>query len=132
MSKDPIYKFSTVINFGDTDAGGRIYFPMVFDLSHRALETWAVKEGIFERWFKNLEWGTPIRHAEADYFKPLEVGDEVDVLVIPEKCGESSLTWKFNFMKADTLMASVQIVSVNIDLKTSVKKAVPEELAKYF
>lgn len=123
-----IHTQNTFVSFGDTDASGRIYYANIYGLVHKAVEDFALKAGIYKKWFCNTEWSTPVRHSEAEYLAELKSGDEVKIDLYVEKIGNSSFTWYFEVFHKDTLAAKVRVTHVTIDLKTGKPQAVPAEL----
>lgn len=86
------------VSFDEADGEGIVFFGNYFRLAHRALEAWVVTKGIlWEDWFKNPEFGVPLRHVEADYLKPLRPGQSFDAVIKVEELGESSVHFSYEF-----------------------------------
>lgn len=68
--------------------------------------------GPLEPFFRNKEWGLPLVHAEADYARPLRIGDRVRVQVAVDRLGEKSITFAYTLTCAATgeLRAKVKLV----------------------
>jgi len=129
----PIHIWKTWISFGDTDPAKRIYFARIFEFGHRCLEDFALKKGLYPSWFgAQVEWGTPVRHAEADYFKPLLPGDEIEVRMFGHKLGKTSFTLRYDIFKKDELMATVKITHVTVNMKTGVTGGVVDSVKRLF
>lgn len=131
-SKKPIHVWNTWISFGDTDPARRIYFVRIFEFAHRCLEDYAIKKGIYSKWFEKVEWGTPVRHSEAEYLKPLRPGDEVQIKMFAEKLGKTSFTWRFEVFKADELMAVVKTTHVTVHIEKGITGPVPDSVRELF
>jgi acyl-CoA thioester hydrolase len=72
----------------DTDAGGRIHFTAPFRWAEAAETALRRRLGIIE------DWGVyPRRRVEADYLAVLRFEDEVELELVPERVGETSITW---------------------------------------
>lgn len=130
--KPPIHIWKSWISFGDTDPAQRIYFSRIFEFGHRCLEDFALNNNLYSKWFKKVEWGTPVRHAEAEYFKPLEPGDEIEVRMFGDRLGKTSFTLRYEIFKQDALMAQVKITHVTINMKTGATGPVIESVRNLF
>ena len=84
-------------SFSETDASGRVHFTQILkwieDAEHQFLESAGVP--VF-----TAEGGWPRVSIKCDYKAPLEFGEEVSVILILSKIGESSLNWEFRIEKA--------------------------------
>jgi YbgC/YbaW family acyl-CoA thioester hydrolase len=86
------------VNFDEADGEGIVFFGNYFRLAHRALEQYLAQIGFpWEEWFKNQEFGVPLRHVEADYLRPLRPGDTFFAAVKVAEIGESSVTFDYEF-----------------------------------
>ena len=78
----------------DTDAGGRIHFTAVF----RYVE--AAETGLRRELGLLSDWGDyPRRRVEADYLSVLRFEDEVEVRIVPEQVGSTSITWAWEIAR---------------------------------
>ena len=78
----------------DTDAGGRIHFTAVFRYVEAA-ETGLRRElGLMGDWADY-----PRRRVEADYLSVLRFEDEVEVRIVPERVGSTSITWAWEIAR---------------------------------
>lgn len=92
---DPL-KFS--VAFDEADGEGIVFFGNYFRLAHRALEAHLPRLGVtWTEWFKNPDFGVPLRHVEADYMKPLRPGEDYLVDVAVAEMGESSVHFAYEF-----------------------------------
>jgi acyl-CoA thioester hydrolase len=72
----------------DTDAGGRIHFTAVFRYAE------AAEAGLRRELGLMADWGDyPRRRVEADYYSVLRFEDEIEVRIVPERLGRTSITW---------------------------------------
>ena len=71
-----------------------------------------------------------VRRAEVDYLAPFVLGDEVEAFVRIERLGNSSITKRFELVKAgtDALCAVIQMVSVNVHLPTGRPVPIPDAI----
>ncbi len=87
------------VPFDESDGEGIVFFGNYFRLAHRALEQWLPTIGIpWDEWFKNKDWGVPLRHVEADYLRPLRPGDYFEAKILVVNIGESSIHFAYEFV----------------------------------
>ena len=89
------FSIKRVVQWGDCDPAGIIYSPRVFDYAVEAVEAW-------NRQVLGLSWtelnsemgmGAPMVRAECDYLHPPQPDQEVELAVLIERLGHSSLTY---------------------------------------
>ena len=77
-----MYVYQTKIKLHETDAAGLIFFSNQFKLMHDAYESLLETIGFgFSDLIRKCDFFLPIIHAEADYKKPLFVGDVLEIQV---------------------------------------------------
>lgn len=87
------FTYPITIKFGEVDAAGIVYFARVFDYFHRAFESLLESlDAPMASLLQQEAWIMPIVHAEADYRKPMRLGDKLRVQVTVESLGKHSLT----------------------------------------
>jgi len=74
--------------------------------------------------------GLPAARLEVDFLRPLRYGDHIQVEVGIEKVGTSSVIWRYRIFRPDEdePAAQARIVTVNVDMDTFEKRAVPDWL----
>ncbi len=127
-----IHSYNTFITFEETDASGRIYFSNIFKVAHRAMEDFALKNNVYEQWFTNSEWATPVRHSEADFKKELRSGSKVQIDMFVDKIGNTSFKIRFEISSEGEPAATVNVTHVAVDTQSKSPRPVPEELLKIF
>jgi acyl-CoA thioesterase FadM len=124
--------FEFVVPFDEADGEGIVFFGNYFRLAHRTLEWFLPQVGIsWESWFRHPEYGVPLRHAEAEYFRPIRPGDRIQVATEIVKVGESSVEFVFEFRGDGTNAASARVRTVHVFVLRrpfGEKAAVPSEL----
>jgi acyl-CoA thioesterase FadM len=67
---------------------------------------------------KRGSWLAPVRHAEADYFKPLRFGDEVTVEICRAHLAETEATLGYRIARAEggEVCAVGQVVHTFVDV----------------
>ena len=111
------------VRFGDTDAAGVVHFLQLLKWSHEAWEESLEKYGIVLKDIfpttqihtRQLDVALPVVSCEANYFKPLYVGDSINIELYPEKTNDSSFRLRFKFKKdgEQVGMTNIKHVSIN-------------------
>lgn len=127
-----LHTYKTFISFSETDASGRIYYGSIYMVAHKAIEDFAFQNKIYDNWFANPDWATPVVHSEADYKKELRSGSPVTIEVYIDKIGTTSFNVRFEFINEGDPAATVKVTHVSVDLKTKKPRPVPEELRRSF
>lgn len=118
------------VAFDEADGEGIVFFGNYFRLAHRALESYFPEIGIpWSEWFKNDEFGVPLRHAEAEYVKPLRPGQTFEAKIEVLHLGESSVQFSYEFLGSEgESLARLKTSHVFISRKNKQKQAIPETL----
>jgi YbgC/YbaW family acyl-CoA thioester hydrolase len=130
MERQPTKPLKWTVPFDEADGEGIVFFGNYFRLAHRALEHYLPELGIpWAEWFANEAWGVPLRHAEADYLRPLKPGDEFSVDVRVLEVGESSVHFAYEFLAKDGQAAArLKTSHVFVQRKNFQKHYVPPSL----
>ncbi|MEZ4387005.1 MAG: acyl-CoA thioesterase [Candidatus Krumholzibacteriia bacterium] len=108
------------IRLHHTDAAGLIFFPRLFDLVQEVLESAMAERGA--RIDQRLAGDgpiMPIAHCEADFRRPLRLGDEVTIEMHCEKVGVKSLSFLYRLLNAAGEEAALaRTVHVAMDRRT--------------
>lgn len=108
------------IRLHHTDAAGLIFFPRLFELVQETLEEAMVERGapIATRLVGDGPI-MPIVHCEADFKRPLRIGDEITVEMFCVRVGETSLTFVYRFVDDDGVeCAQARTVHASMDRQT--------------
>ena len=124
------------VRFGDTDAAGVVHFHEMFRWCHETWEESLEKYGIvlleiFPTTQINscqLDVALPIVHCEANYFKPLYVGDTITIELNPEKLDESSFVVRFKLVKNSEDIGTINIKHVSINPITRERCTLSEQI----
>ena len=87
-----VFSHDIKIRFAHCDPAGIVYFPRFFDMFQTALEEWYASMG--EDYAQHIlarRIGTPIVHAECDFFIPSRLGDVLTMTPLIRKIGRTSL-----------------------------------------
>src|SRR3989338_306760 len=91
-----MFKKSTVIRMQHTDAAGILFFASQFEIVHSVYEDFMRGLGFdFPFLLKKAKYFVPIVHAEADYIRPLFVGDKIEVTLVCEHIGQTSFAFVY-------------------------------------
>ena len=110
------------VRFGETDAAGVVHFLELFRWCHESWEASLEKYGVvLQEIFptnqintSQLDVALPVVHCEANYFKPLYVGDAINIELNPEKINDSSFVLRFKFKKNGEKIGTANIKHVSI------------------
>jgi len=112
--------FDTQLNIGmaQVDAAGVVFAPRLLELAHFVYEAFLAQHGWSVQRILDQGWALPIVHMEADFTRPLRLGDRVQATLNVERLGESSFTLGYRFFKAGAVAAKAQSVHVATDGST--------------
>ena len=130
MSTDKPYRYSSRIRFTHTDPAGYVFFPRFFDKLQAAVEDWFTFELQinYAALFLKQGIGLPTAHTECSFLKPCLLGEILDLNVVLQRIGATSITVAFIGSVASEQRLQAQSVLVFIDLKDGRPVIIPEEL----
>jgi len=108
------YLYQRRVAFADTDAAGRVHFARLLCYVEEAEHTLLADLKIPVMGDADAAGGWPRVHVECDYFSPLGPGDDVEVILIPDKVGVSSVNWSFNVLCDGQDVAKGMVKSVRV------------------
>jgi len=123
------------VRFQDVDAAGVIFYAAVFEYCHDLYVEFLEAHGVsLVEVLKNRTWAAPIRHAEADYLRPLRFGDEVAVSLPVAHLAESELTLGYRIVLAGSREPAVvaQTVHTFVSLPDFKRCPLPEGIFMAF
>ena len=105
---------SVTIRFSHCDPAGIVYFPHYFDMFNGVIEDWYTYElGCnYAELITGSRFGFPFVHLDCDFKIPSRMGDIIDMTLLVEKIGRSSLgiaagiAWAID-QKADVISMSL-------------------------
>ena len=124
------------VRFGETDAAGVVHFLQLFKWCHEAWEESLEKYGIaLKDIFPTAQVNTfehdvafPVVYCEANYFKPLYVGDFINTEIYPEKINDYSFVLRFKFKKNGEKIGTTTIKHVSINPITREKCSLSKQI----
>ncbi len=84
---------SVPVRFSHCDPAGIVYFPHYFDMFNGVIEDWYTEELGFDyaEMLMGSRYGSPIVHIDCDFKIPSRMGDVIDLTLLVERIGRSSL-----------------------------------------
>ena len=111
--ENPRHRQTLEVAFGDTDASGWVHFPNIFRYVETAEHTYLRSLGIVV--FDRNGGGWPRASVSADFKRPLQLGDRIEVLLGISRVGGASVTWVFEVIGSDgELAASGSMTTVRV------------------
>jgi 4-hydroxybenzoyl-CoA thioesterase len=130
MKKSFIYK--TRVRFTHTDPAGYVFFPRYFEMFQAAVEDW-FNDGLGETMAELVlekGLGLPTATTECTFFLPTRFGEVLEIAVLPQRLGNSSITVCFEGRVGDELRLKGRSVLVMIELKNGRPVPVSEDLRR--
>lgn len=90
------FVFRTQVRFSQTDPAGYVFYPRFFEMFQSAVEDWFY-EGLELNYADRFKagWALPTAHTECDFLSPCRLGDQLELSIVPERVGNSSITIRF-------------------------------------
>lgn len=129
MSKDRFdHRFTVALH--DIDAAGVIFFGHLFRHAHDAFEVFMGHIGFdLPAILEQGQYGLPVVHSEADFFKPIRYGEKLRVTAEVAELGHSSFAMVYGFHnESGDPVARVRTVHVVVDRTQGKSMTIPEEL----
>jgi YbgC/YbaW family acyl-CoA thioester hydrolase len=107
------FRTTRIVEFGDTDMAGIVHFAKFFHYMEAAEHAFLRSLGIsvVMEW-EGVPLGLPRVAAACDYLQPARFADELEICVLVRRLGRSSVTYAFDVLKGDELIARGQITAV--------------------
>lgn len=115
------------VRMHDTDMAGLLYFARQFRFTHDALEDFVESEGFcFDHVIHVENFAFVIVHCQANYFKPIKVGDDLEVHVAIDNIGNTSFRVDYQIYRTDDmLIGSAQTTHVTLNRISRKKLPIP-------
>jgi len=128
------FRVAMAARFQDVDAAGIVFFARVLEYFHDAYLAFLADAGqplpavLAER-----RWAAPLRHAEADYLRPIRFGDALEVQLVRARFEGSTLVVGHRLAAADGAALAVgTTVHVFVDPATFRRADPPAGLVAAF
>lgn len=128
LSRPRAFVESRAIRFQDIDAAGIIFYPRVLEMFHDTYEGFLAFAGCpLPEVLQSGTWLAPVRHAEADYFKPLRYGDQIAVEICRAHLSETEATLGYRIARpaGGEVCVVGQVVHTFVDRATFKRTPIP-------
>jgi acyl-CoA thioesterase FadM len=129
LSRPHAFGENRAIRFQDVDGAGIIFYPRVLEMFHDVYVAFLAFAGApLPEVLRTGSWIAPVRHAEADYFKPLRFGDPVLVEICRAHVSETEATLGYRIARAENGEVCVvgQVVHTFVDRASFKRTPIPE------
>ncbi len=133
LSRPHAFVDRRAIRFQDIDAAGIIFYPRVLEMFHDAYAAFLAFAGCpLPEVLNSGTWLAPVRHAEADYFKPLRFGDPVVVEICRAHLAETEAALGYRVARSDSGEVCVvgQVVHTFVERATFKRTPIPEPVRR--
>ena len=108
MSDPIVYRTQFQIVLRHTDAAGVLFYPRLMEIAHEVTEELLVQIGYpISDMIAGRLHHLPIVHVEAQYHRPMRLGDRYEVAVSLHKLGSRSLGFTCSFLDEDGALTAV-------------------------
>lgn len=127
-----MFTYKTSVKLHETDAAGRLFFADQLKWAHDAYESLLESLGIgLATILAKKSYFFPIVHCQAEYKKPLFVGERLTIEITVEKLGLTSATFAYRILNdKNVLVGTAKTVHVAVLKKTGKKINLPVEIRK--
>ena len=133
LSRPTAFADPRAIRFQDIDAAGIIFYPRVLEMFHDAYAAFLTFAGApLPEVLRSGSWLAPVRHAEADYFKPLRFGDAVMVEICRAHLAETEATLGYRIARSEggEVCAVGQVVHTFVERASFKRTPIPEPVRR--
>ena len=122
------------VRFHDIDAAGIVFYPRLFEYFHDAYVAFLEHLGSpLAPVLRARAWAAPIRHAEAEFLRPLSFGDEIDVALVQARLDRHRATVGFRIARPGGEVVAVgQSVHAFVDRERRRPIEIPPDIAAGF
>lgn len=106
MTHPGVHRQSLLVEWGQCDPAGIVYFPRFFEMFHLTMERWFGAElgQPYDQMILGRKIGFPAVHTEADFHAPTGFGESITVELRVLDIGRSSLTLGYRIVGADQVV----------------------------
>jgi YbgC/YbaW family acyl-CoA thioester hydrolase len=129
LSRPQAFVDQRAIRFQDIDAAGIIFYPRVLEMFHDTYAAFLAFAGApLPEVLRSGSWLAPVRHAEADYFKPLRFGDPVTVEICRAHLAETEAVLGYRIARQDSGEVCVvgQVVHTFVERASFKRTPIPQ------
>ncbi len=128
------FEYQTTVLFSQVDSVGIAFFGRIFEHCHAALEAMLEAGGRpLRQIIEEGDWVMPLVHAEADFKRPMRLGDRITVRVALAEVSGGSLRFSYELIGDDgRVRATASLVHAVIDKQRFKGRRVPREALEIF
>lgn len=121
---------SVTVRFSHCDPAGIVYFPHYFDIFNGLIEDWYTEElGYnYAEMIMGSRFGFPFVHLDCDFKIPSRIGDVIDLTLLVERVGRSSLNIAIVCHKNGLERLRAHMVTAMMSLETKQAVPLPDDL----
>lgn len=121
---------SVAVRFSHCDPAGIVYFPHYFNMFNGLIEDWYTEELGFEyaKLIMGSRYGFPFVHIECDFKIPSRIGDVIDLTLLVERVGRSSLGIVIVCHRGGLERLRARMVTAMMSLETGTAVQMPQPL----
>lgn len=129
---DRVYVHRSPVRFTHTDPAGYVFFPRFFEMFQAAVEEWFNRclEMNYAELILKHGIGFPTAHTECDFMRPCRLGELLELDLVLERLGRTSLTLRFDGHIGDEMRLKARSVLVAIELGQGRPRPFTPELRK--
>ena len=127
-----MFKTTRVVQFGECDPAGVVYYPVFFRWFHECMESW-FHEGLGVPYVNVLtEVGFPARHITTNFHAPLRMGEQIQLCLCVDELRKRSLSFRITVQSVENQLAcSAMVVCVCIPVTSDGFDFVPVEIPSF-
>ena len=120
------------IRFSHCDPAGIVYFPHYFDMFNGLIEDWYTEQlGVdYATMISSDRHGFPFVHIETDFKVPSRMGERLDLTLLVERVGRSSLSIVIVGHLAGVERLRARLVTALVSLATHRSADIPDALRR--
>jgi 4-hydroxybenzoyl-CoA thioesterase len=121
---------SVPIRFSHCDPAGIVYFPHYFNMFNGLIEDWYTEElgFTYAEMIMGSQFGFPFVHIECDFKIPSRMGDIIDLTLLVERVGRSSLGVAIVCHRDGVERLRARMVTAMMSIETRKPVALPSDL----
>ena len=129
-AKSPPFSLRIPIRFSHCDPAGYVFFPRFFEMLQAVCEDWFTEQlgQNFSQMIIQQKIGQPTAYTECQFIKPCLLGENLDLAIILDRFGTSSLHLRFIGTVDGEIRLVARSVQVVISLKDGRPVPIPGEL----
>ncbi len=133
------FKFEREVRFQDVDAAGVIFYPRLLEYFNDTYLALLASAGQpLHASLGRAPWISPVRHAQADFLRPLRFGDAIEVAVVGARTvpdaepTEVTLGYRITRLSDSETAAIGQVVHTFVDSKTFQRTLIPDVMLEVY